>query len=156
MKRRFLIFAVCVLNCSFGYGQSVTVHPGQLDSSAVPKVHPHYQEEHAFDITLDSLRWRDQNPGLHVSFSSTDRQYFRSEVPDVDSERLSWEMVGWRGERLNALILVWSPDTLNQVRFDLSGLVDAKGNSISKSNLRLSKVQYVISNYPAVAPDITC
>ena len=52
---------------------------------------------------------------MHVSFASTDELYFRSEVPELKNETVSWKGTGWKGERLNAVVLVWSPDTLQQV-----------------------------------------
>jgi hypothetical protein len=93
---------------------------------------------------------------LHVSFATTDELFFRSEVPELQKEALTWEGKGWKGERLNIQILVWSPDTLSQVRVTLHDLKDAKGRSISKSNFNINMVRYVVSNYPYGAKDVTC
>jgi Domain of unknown function (DUF4091) len=93
---------------------------------------------------------------MHVSFASTDELYFRSEVPELQNETISWKGTGWKGERLNAVVLVWSPDTLQQVRFVISDLKNANGKILSGNNLQLSMVRYVISNYPYGAKDIVC
>ena len=41
---------------------------------------------------------------LHVSFASTDEAYFRTEVPGIN-ETKTWTATGWKGERLNTMIL---------------------------------------------------
>src|SRR5207302_138957 len=98
----------------FAFGQ---VYKGLVELSKVPIAKAHYQTEYTFDTIADINAWMNQRPGMHVSFASTDRRYFRREVPALEKETLSWEETGWRGDRLNASILVWSPDTLNQVHF---------------------------------------
>jgi hypothetical protein len=129
---------------------------GKIDSLIVPKPSLYFQPEYTFDVTTDPAAWRNQKPGLHVSFASTDRAYFRSEVPDLKNETQTWEKTGWKGERLNAMILAWSPDTINQVRFILNDLKDAKGNVLSKNNFSLDMVRYVLSNDPYDAKDVWC
>jgi hypothetical protein len=57
---------------------------------------------------------------------------------------------------LNAVILLWSTDTVEQVRLQLSDLKNNAGAVISKKNGQLQKVNYVISNYPYGAKDATC
>lgn len=131
------------------------VYPGQLEYSKVPVPQPHYQQEYTFDTTVDKAAWAAQKAGLQVSFGSTDQLYMRSEVPQV-KENLVWEETGWRGERLNAQILVWSPDTLRQVRFTVNNLVNEKGKTLDKNNAKLDLVRYVVSNYPYGAKDVTC
>jgi hypothetical protein len=82
--------------------------------------------------------------------------YFRAEVPETKRETNSWEATGWRGERLNTQILIWSPDTLNQVRFTINDLKNEQGKILSKNNLQLNMVRYVVANYPYGSPDVTC
>ncbi len=54
------------------------------------------------------------------------------------------------------MILAWSPDTINQVRFEINSLRDDKGHVLDKSNFKLSLAQYVLSNYPYDARDVNC
>ncbi len=129
---------------------------GRIDSSLLPTLRMHYQEEFTFDVPADPARWQNEKAGLHAAFGSTDQVYFRSEVPSLSSESDSWKAKGWRGERLNATIVVWSPETLSQVRFVLNDLKNSKGNVLSKKNFQLNVVQYVISNYPYDAREVTC
>lgn len=130
------------------------VYQGQIDSSLMPALSPHYQAEYTFDKSTNPGRWNSQK-GFHVSFGSTDALYFRTEVPGMKETR-SWFGTAWKGERLSAQILVWSADTLEQVRFKLSNLVSANGSVISKNNLNLNMVRYVLANYPYGASNVTC
>ena len=152
---RKTVLVSCLLNFvfAFAFGQA---YKGQLDFSKVPVPGQHYQSEYTFDTTLNAAAWTTQKKGLHVSFATTDELFFRSEVPELQKEELTWEGKGWKGERLNTQILVWSPDTLSQVRVILNDLKDAKGRSISKSNFNKNMVRYVISNYPYGAKDAVC
>lgn len=129
--------------------------PGEIDSSLLPVQYAHYQPEYALDAPVNKQAWLDQKSGLHVSFVSTDRAWFRTEAPD-QKETVLWEATGWRGERLNTEILIWSPDTLEQVRVSLANLIDAKGKSISSKNITLNLVRYVLANYPYGAKDAVC
>jgi hypothetical protein len=90
-----------------------------------------------------------------VSFGSADKLYFRTEVPDIQQKN-TFEETGWRGERLNAQLVVWSRDTIGQINFSLGDLKTTDGQLLKKENLRLHKVNYVISNYPYGATDVDC
>lgn len=153
MKKTFVSIWLLNLITVLGYGQ---VYQGQVDFSKVPPTPPHYQEEYTYDSTVNVAAWNALKKGLHASFGSTDELYFRTEVPGLNKETLSWSDVGWKGERLNAQILVWSPDTIQQVRFILNDLRNEKGNILSKKNIQLNKVCYVLSNYPYDAKDASC
>lgn len=130
--------------------------PGQIQPSKVPTPSQHYLPEYTFDAPSDPARWKKEKAGLNVSFASTDELYLRSELPQLQGQTLSWEETGWRGERLNAQVLVWSPDTLDQVRVTLNDLVNDYGKTIGKSNIELDMVRYVLSNYPYAAKDVGC
>ncbi|MEK6782213.1 MAG: glycoside hydrolase domain-containing protein [Bacteroidota bacterium] len=127
----------------------------QIDPSKVPLPNHHYQTEFTFDVPSDAAHWTKQKPGLNVSFGSTDQLYMRREVP-VDKPSDTWEETGWRGERLNSQILLWSPDTLEQIRFHLKDLADGKGNTLSTGNLKLNLVHFVLSNYPYGSTSASC
>jgi hypothetical protein len=152
---RRLLYICSILQCLAGlaFGQP---SPGQIDPSHTPGLAPHFEAEYVFDAPTDPQRWANETPGLHASFGSTDEIYFRSEVPSVRSDATAWEATGWRGERLNAIILVWSPDPLEQVRLEPTDLADAKNRLLSRNSIGLQMVRYVLSNYPAGATNATC
>jgi hypothetical protein len=152
MKRIGVIFSLLSFFQLPAFAQG---RPGEIDSSLLPVQYSHYQPEYTLDAPVNKQAWSDQKSGLHVSFVSTDRAWFRTEAPD-QKDAVLWEATGWRGERLNTEILIWSPDTLEQVRVNLANLVNEKGKSISSKNITLNLVRYVLANYPYGAKDAVC
>src|SRR2546427_811574 len=128
----------------------------QIDPAKVPIPQQHFQPEYTFDAPGNPLRWATQKSGLNASFGSTDELYMRSEAPDLPNESQRWEDTGWKGERLNAQLLIWSPDTLSQIRITTSDLVTARGRVLGKGNVQVNLVRYVLSNYPYGAKDASC
>src|SRR5215217_1120000 len=153
MRKTLLL--ICITNLFFvvAAGQP---YKGMLEFSKLPVPPPHYLQEYTFDTTLNAEAWNIQKKGLHVSFASTDELYFRSEVPELEKEATTWQETGWKGERLNTQILVWSPDTLNQVRFSITDLKNESGRSIASNNFQVNMVRYVVSNYPYGIKDASC
>jgi len=129
---------------------------GQIDSQLVPAPQWHYLAEYAFDTAFDPASWEGQASGMHVAFGSTDELYLRSEVPANGELDQTWSESGWRGERLNAQLLVWSPDTLSQVRLKVSDLVSADGQVIAHDRISMKMVRYVLSNFPYAAKGFSC
>lgn len=135
---------------------SAQLQTSQILKSMVPKPAHHYQEEYTFDKPVNKDAWLKQKKGLNAAFGSTDVSYMRSEVPALNTQSLKLEETVWKGERLNAQVLVWSPDTLEQVRLTVSDLKSGNGRTISKDNISLQMVRYVLSNYPYGAADAKC
>ena len=151
MKKIALLFSLAGCFSVAAFAQ----HKGQIAAAQLPATGAHYMPEYTFDKTVDEQAWKVTKPGLHVSFGTTDKLFFRTEVP-VRQASLLWEATGWRGERLNTQILVWATDTLQQVRFTVSDLVSANGHKISSEQAKLNMVRYVLSNYPYAAKDAVC
>ncbi len=141
--------ACLFINLSFAGLAFPQPYKGQVDSTNLPKTGPsHYQPEYDIDVPVDANAWTKEKAGLNIAFGSEDKLYFRTEVPEIKNETDLWEATGWKGERLNTQIVVWSPDTLQQVRFKVNDLKNEKGKLLSKDNIQLNKVCYVLSNYP--------
>lgn len=153
MKRILLAFFVIGSFASFSHAQVLN---GQVDISKIPASGAHYQEEYGYDSTVNIAAWNALPGGLHISFASTDEAYFRTEVPALSAETLGWSQAGWKGERVNAQILFWSKDTVNQLHFMVNDLRNAEGDVLSKKNIQLYKVCYVLSNYPYNSKDASC
>ncbi len=153
MQKLILTFLIPHLFFAFAVAQ---FKGDQIATLKVPTLYQHYQNEYTFDSPLDTLRWAKEKGGLKVAFGSTDELYLRTELPRLKAATQTWEETGWRGERLNAQILVWASDSLNQVRFKVNDLVNARGGILSKKNIQLNMVRYVLSNYPYGARNVTC
>src|SRR5215510_5306330 len=78
------LLAICSVLWSLAGVASAQPSPGQIDPVRTPVLSPHFEPELAFDAPVVPQRWDEQTPGLHAAFGSTDRIYFRSEVPAVD------------------------------------------------------------------------
>lgn len=140
----------------FHISLTAQVFNGRIEPTAVPTPSMHYQSEYTFDKSVDSNRWKTEKPGMHVSFATTDELYFRADVPTLPQTTLSWNTTSWKGERVNVLVLVWSADTLDQVRFHINDLKNNKGKVISRKNIQVDMVRYVVSNFPYNATGLTC
>src|SRR5688572_6524335 len=152
MKSIVLIFCLTLVT-QLAFSQ---LKRAQINPSKVPELSQHYLPEYTFDVSTNPELWSKEKPGLNVSFVSTDVLYMRTEAPQLPSGKNTWESTAWKGERLNAQILVWSPDTLEQVRFKVSDLVNSKQQVISKSNSKVNIVRYVVSNFPYGATAANC
>jgi hypothetical protein len=153
MLNRIFNYFICFLFPGLTMGQHFE---GHVPNSKLAFPAGHYQNEYTADITVNPEAWKKETTGMHVSFASTDESWFRSEVPDLKSPSLFWEATGWKGERLNAEVLVWATDSLQQVRFTLKDLRNNKGRPLSKNNVIVNMVRYVIGNAPYGAKDATC
>jgi hypothetical protein len=153
MDMRRLVVSSAVYLCLAGAVLAQPL-PGRIDPPRTPTLSPHFEPEYAYDVPIDAERWARVTPGLHVGFGTTDAIYFRSEVPAVAEDARVLDAAGWRGERLNAVLLVWSAAALEQVRVEASDLTDANGHKLG--DVRLQLVRYVLSNYPAGARNATC
>src|SRR5256886_9132517 len=134
------IVAACCLCCLVGprvHAQDGPEHRAKITAGKVPVPPYHFQPEYTFDAPGDPQRWSAQPKGLNVSFASTDPSYFRSEVPDLPQPSEVWKATGWKGERLNTELVVWSPDTVSQIRAAVSDLVDDKGNVLAGGNVHV-------------------
>lgn len=153
MRTTFSVLWISLIITGTAFPQ---LQKGQIDFSKVPVPQQHYQPEYTYDVSTNPVSWTKQKTGLHVAFGSTDELYLRSEVPSVYQESWIWEDTGWRGERLNAQILVWSLDSIEQIRFRVSDLISAEGKVIRKENIKLNMVRYVLSNFPYDASNFGC
>jgi hypothetical protein len=150
------MIACSVLICAYGIAFAQN-YKGVIEQALLPSTGgAHYLPEYNLDAPTDAPAWLKEEHGMHVAFGSEDILYFRTEVPSIPNKASSWEAMGWKGERLNTQIVVWSPDTLLQVRFKLTDLKNEKGNVLNKSNIRLNQVCYVVANYPYGARNAVC
>ena len=154
MKR---VIVLCGLHFLFAGVALSQGYKGEVDSMKLPSIAPaHYQSEYDIDKTINPGAWTNEKPGMHAAFGSEDELYFRKEVPAIKNEMATWDATGWKGERLNTQLVIWSPDTLQQVRVLVSDLKNEKGRLFSKENIQLNKVCYVLANYPYGSNEAVC
>src|ERR1044071_6382602 len=149
-------FIVLCLFCTSSGSIAGALTKAEIDPAKVPALLPHYQAEYTFDTSTDPASWSKQKMGLHVAFGSTDELYLRCEPPALKQKTEIWNATVWRGERLNAQVLVWSSDSQEQVRFQGGDLKSDKGALIGKERFKFNLVRYVLSNFPYQAKGFSC
>lgn len=91
-----------------------------------------------------------------MAFGSADQLYFRTAIPPINDETAACYATVWKGERINAQLIVWSQDTVQQVKFKINEFVNERGKVLGKNNFQLQMVRYVLSNYPYGANNAVC
>ena len=153
MKKNALIFFGILFFLQTAYSQ---LQKAQINAARIPELNQHYVDEYTFDVSTNPELWKKQKNGLNVSVASTNELYLRTEVPQINQENSVWESTGWKGERLNGQLVIWSTDTLKQVRLEVKDLVNSKQKILSKENVEVNLVRYVLSNFPYGAKAQNC
>lgn len=89
--------------------------------------------------------WNSVDGGLHASFGSIDHRYEKHEIPEVEVKQ-DWSGSAWKGERVSAQVVLWSKDSVEQVRFRFSDFVSSDGKTISAQSAQARFVRYVITD----------
>lgn len=135
-------------------GTGLMTNEAKLVRKVLPVPDNHYQHEYDMEEVVNPLLWVGQ-AGLNAAFGTTDKLYFRQEKPDVDKGSERYNYTAWRGERVNMQILIWSSDTLEQVRVKLNDL-KKKEVEYSGRGFDVNMVRYVIANYPYAVKNAIC
>jgi hypothetical protein len=111
----------------------------------------HLPDDAASRLAAAKAAWAAQPPGLHGAVGSTDVRYPRDQVPLLDGA-MQWSATAWRGERVNAQLLLWTADGATQTRLVASPLRGDAGE-IPASCIRARFVRYVLADGQLV-PDV--
>jgi hypothetical protein len=102
-------------------------------------------QEPADQDTVSLVMWDEITSGLHSSFGSIDKRYSRNIPPNIDLLNV-WAGTAWRGERLNAQMILWAAEDIKKIKIDANNLQGKKGNRINSSNITISLIRYVITD----------
>lgn len=80
-----------------------------------------------------------------VSWGSTDIRYKKEEPAPIARLKKDINLTAWKGERVSAQLVVWTPEALDNLSFIVSDLTSGK-ETISKDNVRTGFVRYVITD----------
>ena len=95
------------------------------------------------DAAKGAARWEIQ-PGLHSGFGSVDVAYPKSIPPEGDIAE-SIKLQGWKGERVNCQLLVWSAGSGETIRITASGF-SGEQFQIDQAKVAISVVNYVLTD----------
>ncbi len=88
--------------------------------------------------------WKTIKPGVQTGFGSTDIAYAKS-LPPSGEISASVNLQGWKGERINCLLLVWSAEKIDEVIVRASPFRNSN-HQLDKGITSISIVNYVLSN----------
>lgn len=94
---------------------------------------------------FDTLAWNAVSKGINVAAASIDIRYKKNKLPEKGIEE-SLSATAWKGERVNAQIVIWTSENLKQVHCTSSDLEDDKGNIISAQNSKTFFERYVMTD----------
>lgn len=80
-----------------------------------------------------------------VSWGSTDIRYKKEEPAPIAQLKKDINLTAWKGERVSAQLVVWTPEALDNLSFIVSDLTSGK-ETISKDNVRTGFVRYVMTD----------
>ena len=80
-----------------------------------------------------------------VSWGSTDIRYKKEEPAPIARLKKDINLTAWKGERVSAQLVVWTPEALDYLSFIVSDLTSGK-ETISKDNVRTGFVRYVMTD----------
>lgn len=97
------------------------------------------------DPTADTLSdWSKVTSGLNVSFANIDLRFSKSVAPDIAKATVS-KLVGWKGEKLSAQVLLWTSEEINQVECEFSSF-ESSTVSLDPQIAEARFVRYVMTD----------
>jgi hypothetical protein len=103
-----------------------------------------YTPEPADPDQLDLSVWDKVKPGIHSGFGSIDSAESKSIPPEV-TPTAQMSLNGWKGERVNSKLLVWSAVPIKDVSITASKLVSGS-HEIGVKNTTISVIRYVLTD----------
>ncbi len=101
-------------------------------------------EEAALPVNVTS-DWNSVGKGLQASVGSIDTRYVKHEIPQV-TPVTEWKGTAWKGERVSAQLVVWSKDSVSQIRGEFTDFKRSDGNTIAADKAKIHFVRYVITD----------
>lgn len=80
-----------------------------------------------------------------VSWGSTDVRYKKEEPAPINRLKKDINLTAWKGERVSAQLVVWTPEVLNNLSFIVSDLTSDK-EKIAKDDILTGFVRYVMTD----------
>lgn len=101
-------------------------------------------EEANNPITTNTSLWVKIN-APQVSWGSTDIRYKKEEPALISRLKKDINLTAWKGERVSAQLVVWTPEALNNLSFIVSDLTSDK-ETIAKDDILTGFVRYVMTD----------
>jgi hypothetical protein len=89
--------------------------------------------------------WQKADGGISASFASPDIRYKKEALPELITNE-GWKGKGWKGEKINTKMLIWTTDPVAAIRFRKGQLINSEGKSIPEENIAVNFIRYVITD----------
>lgn len=103
------------------------------------------QKKPMFDTVFQEAQWSSMKPNVQVSFGNSNTRYAQDIFPEIIQQN-DVTLTAWKGEKLNAQIIVLSKTALASVSMLTDDLKAANGRIIPKSNISAGFVGYVLTD----------
>lgn len=133
MKKVFLI--LFCLTCKITVAQDNSYSkPGNNYYQELPDQSPDNSDE-----------WSNIKNDVFASFVSSNTRFSKNLIPKISLQD-TWIIKVWKGEKVNAQILVWAKIDIPKLYVEVEKPVSDHGKSIDPDNIRIGFVRYVMTN----------
>jgi hypothetical protein len=108
------------------------------------KIEETYQEPKDPSPSLDE-NWAAVPKGLQAAITSTNIRFVKSEIPTIKTQN-TWTGNVWKGERTSAQLVLWSTDSITEVKTNISDFKSDTGDILSSNIAEISFVKYLITD----------
>ncbi|OAD42216.1 DUF4091 domain-containing protein [Polaribacter atrinae] len=108
------------------------------------KIEQTYQEPKDPSPSLDD-NWAAVPKGLQAAITSTNIRFVRSEIPTIEPQN-TWSGNVWQGERTSAQLVLWSTDSITEVKTTISAFKSDTGDVLPSNIAEISFVKYLITD----------
>lgn len=108
------------------------------------KIEETYQEPKDPSPSLDE-NWAAVPKGLQAAITSTNIRFVKSEIPTIKTQN-TWTGNVWKGERTSAQLVLWSTDSITEVKANISDFKSDTGDVLSSNIAEISFVKYLITD----------
>ncbi|MDX1364161.1 MAG: DUF6067 family protein [Arenibacter latericius] len=103
-----------------------------------------------FEEPIDPSPNKDENwdavpKGLQASVTSTNIRFVKSVIPKLE-QKTTWTGDAWKGERISSQLVLWSNDSINLVKTEISDFKSDTGQTLPSSIAKARFVKYVITD----------
>ena len=103
------------------------------------------QKRPAFDSVAQATKWNSMKNKVGVSFGKSNTRYAQDIFPEIKQQN-NLTLTAWKGEKLNAQLLVWAKTNVPSIKVSISDLKSNNGHTLSKSTSSIGFVDYVITD----------
>lgn len=103
------------------------------------------QKKPVFDAVVQGVQWGSMKNNVQVCFANSNTRYAQNIFPEINQQN-NFTLTAWKGEKVHTQIITWSKSGVASVRVSASDLKAGNGRIISKRNISIGFVGYVMTD----------